>query len=84
MQVEVKKKMGESNEALVRRFTKKVLTSGMLMKYKQGQFKERSKSRNKQRQDAVVRIKIRKEKQYLKKIGRLEEIEDKKNNYRRR
>jgi len=82
--VEVKKKNNESNEALFRRFTKKIQSSGKLLRYKKGQFKESLKSRNKLRQDAIRRQKIRRQKDYLRKIGRLEEVEDRRSGPRRK
>jgi len=76
--VEVKKKNSESNESLFRRFTKKVQSSGKLLRYKKGQFKESEPSRNKVKYDAVRRKKVRSQNDYLRKIGRLEEVQDKK------
>jgi ribosomal protein S21 len=74
--VEVRKKDNESTESLLRRFTKRVQLSGVLLEAKKGQYKEPSKSRQQRRVSALRRNKIRSKREYLKKIGKLEEIQD--------
>ena len=74
--IEVKKKEGESNESLLRRFNRKVQQSGVLLTVKKRQFQLKQKSKNIQRTEAVRRSKIRATKDYLRKIGKLEETRD--------
>lgn len=68
-----KKKEGESSESLLRRFSRKVQSSGLLIRTKKGQYHVREKSRNLRREDAVKRSRIREKNEYLRKIGKLED-----------
>jgi len=68
-----KKREGESSESLLRRFSRKVQSSGLLIRTKKGQHFVREKSRNLRREDAVQRTLIRKKNDYLRKIGKLED-----------
>ena len=70
---EVKRKRTETFESLLRRFTKKVQASGRLLQARKIRFRIRPKSDAKKRADALRRIEITDEKEYLKKIGKLEE-----------
>ncbi len=74
--VEVKKRDGESPESLVRRFTKKVQASGVLIRAKKGRFHERKKSKLKLQEEATRRKNIRDKKEHLRKIGKLDEFVD--------
>ena len=76
MVVEVRKKEGESPESLMRRFTKKVQASGVLIRAKRGRFYSRRKSKSQQREEAARRTLIRDKKEFLRKIGKLEEFID--------
>lgn len=77
MVVEVKKKDGESNESLIRRFVRKVQSSGRLLNAKKRQYHEKPKNKRQVRLDAIRRQKIRDEREYLRKIGKLDEMEEK-------
>ena len=70
---EIKRKKGESFESLVRRFNRKVQQSGKQIQTRKIRFHKPDKSRNLQRDSALRRMEIRKMREYLKKIGRLEE-----------
>jgi len=72
--VEVRKKNGESAESLLRRFTKKVQQSGILIRAKKGRFYEPKRSKREVREGAVRRNLIREKKEYLRKIGKLDDI----------
>lgn len=72
---EIKRKRGESFESLIRRFNRKVLQSGKLLQTRKVRFYQRAKSRNLQRASTLRRLDIRKQREYLKKIGRLPEEE---------
>lgn len=74
--VEVRKKDGESNESLLRRFTKKVQASGVLIRAKRGRFFVSPKSKLEVREDASRRKMISEKKEFLRKIGKLEEFID--------
>ena len=74
--MEVRKKEGESAEGLLRRFTKKVQASGVLIRAKKGRFYLRKKSKLKQQEEATRRRMIREKKEHLRKIGKLEEYID--------
>lgn len=70
---EAKRKKGESFESLIRRFNKKLQQSGKLLQSRKVKYFQRPKSRTKARQDALRRLNIRSEKEYLKKIGKLKD-----------
>jgi len=72
---EVKRKDGESFESFYRRFVRRIQQSKILLEARSSRFYERPKSRNKKRQDAIERNKIREEKEYLRKIGKLPETQ---------
>ncbi len=82
--VEVKKREGESGESLLRRFTKKVQQSGLLIRAKKGRFYDPPKTKREIRVDALRRKSIREKKDYLRKIGKLEEFDRKRPTGRRR
>lgn len=75
--VEVKRKEGETPESLLRRFTKRVQQSGVLIRAKKNRFYERPKNKRAQKEDALRRKALREEKDYLRKIGKLDEFETK-------
>jgi ribosomal protein S21 len=74
--LEVKKKDGESFESLLRRFSKKTLQSGKLLQAKKVKFYKKPKTKRKIRESAQRREKIRQARDYLKKIGKLDDLTD--------
>lgn len=72
---EAKRKKGESFESLIRRFNKKLQQSGKLLQSRKIRFYKRHVNKNKAKKDALRRLQIRKEKEYLRKIGKLPEEE---------
>lgn len=72
--VEVRKKERESSESLLRRFSRKVQQSGVLLKARKIRYREATKNKARVRKDAIRRVQIQKERDYLKKIGKLKEI----------
>ena len=72
--VQVSKKNGESNESLVRRFVRKIQSSGKLLQAKKKQFKQPKENKRKLRQQAIRRSKVKAEKDHLRKIGKLEDV----------
>jgi len=73
--VETKRKKGESFESLFRRFQKKIQQSGKILQSRKIRFHQKEKSRNLRRDSALRRLEIGKEKEYLKKVGKLAEDE---------
>ena len=71
--IEVKRKDGESVEGLLRRFSKKVQQSGLVVRTKKRRFFEPAKTKREQRVDALRRLSIRERKEYLRKTGQLSE-----------
>lgn len=71
--VEVRKKERESSESLLRRFSRKVQQSGVLLKARKIRYREATKNKARVRKDAIRRVQIQKERDYLKKIGKLKE-----------
>ncbi len=82
--VEVKRKDGETPESMLRRFTKRVQQSGVLIRAKKNRFYEPKKNKRAQKEDALRRKASREKKEYLRKIGKLDEFEKNKRKRRRR
>ncbi len=70
--VEVKRRENESVGGLLRRFTRKIQRSGILIDIRSKQYRERSKSEYKERREALRRIAWQKEMAYLRKLGKIE------------
>ncbi len=73
MAIEIKKKDGETTRSLLRRFTRKIQQSGVLIRARKARFREKEKSKRERRVSAVRRIGIVKGKEKLRKMGLLEE-----------
>ncbi len=71
--VEVKKKQGETTRSLLRRFTRRVQQSRILISARKGRFQEKEKSRREKREEALRKRKVSQEKEKLRKMGLLEE-----------
>lgn len=71
--IEVKRKDNESIGSLLRRFSKKVQQSGLLLQARSARFKTKDKSRTERRKSALKRNEIISEKEKLRKLGKLEE-----------
>ncbi|OGE85558.1 MAG: hypothetical protein A3J48_04520 [Candidatus Doudnabacteria bacterium RIFCSPHIGHO2_02_FULL_46_11] len=67
--IEVKRKDGESFESLMRRFSRKVQQSGILIRARRIRYHSRVKSRNLQRRSAQRRTELKKERDEAKKLG---------------
>ncbi|MBI5465843.1 MAG: 30S ribosomal protein S21 [Candidatus Kerfeldbacteria bacterium] len=80
--IEVKRKEGESVESLLRRFSKKVQQSGLIIRTKKRRFFEPDKTKREQRSEALRRLSIRARKEYLRKTGLLAEEDLKSRNPR--
>ena len=75
--VEVSKKGNESFESLIRRFTRKTLQSGRILQAKKIRFHKKSDSGLKKKESALRREKTKLNRDYLKRIGKLDETQDK-------
>lgn len=74
---EVKRKKGETFEALIRRFGKKIQQSGRLIQSRKIRYYESKRSKTAIRAAAARREEIKEKREYLKKIGKLvEEIDN--------
>lgn len=69
MTLEVKKNERESSQGLVRRFTKRVQQSGLLIRARRSMFKVRKKSDDMTKKAALRRETMRKEYERKKKMG---------------
>ncbi len=77
--LEVKKKDNESFEALMRRFSKKLLQSGRILQAKKIRYHQKPLNKRAQKLKALRRDEIKKKREYLRKIGKLDEyLESKK------
>jgi len=68
---EVKRKKGESFEALVRRFSRKVQQSGRLLQSRKIRYHTKDLNKTSSRAKAARRSEITAKREYLKKIGKL-------------
>lgn len=73
--VEIKRKNGESIESLLRRFTRRIQQSGVIIRVKENQFYQKKKTKRAIKENALRRKAIRAKKEYLKKIGKLDETD---------
>jgi ribosomal protein S21 len=71
MGIEVKKSERETTQSLIRRFTKRVQQSGILLRARESRFHQRPKSRQMKKRAALRREKLKKEYEKLKKLGKL-------------
>jgi hypothetical protein len=71
MKFEIRKNERETNQSLIRRFTKRLKESGILKGAKQGLFKRREKSKELMRGITLRRIKKNKELEKQKKLGKI-------------
>jgi ribosomal protein S21 len=75
--VEIKRKKGESFEAFFRRFVRQLQRSGRMRQARKVRFLTREKSRTEARKNALVRAGKREQMEYLRKVGRLTEEDEK-------
>jgi len=74
--VEVKRKENESFDAFLRRFNKKSRESGVLLQARKIRYYTKKKNKRKLKEDALRRQKINEKKEWLRKIGKLDDITD--------
>lgn len=71
--IQVRKRDREAPESLIRRFSRRVQQSGVLQRVRKMRFRQDEKSRGKRREEALYKVKIRKEIGRLKKLGKFDE-----------
>lgn len=71
--IEVKKKERETSESLIRRFSRRVQQSGVLMRARRTRFRKDEKNRREKRLEALYKHKIRKQIVRLKKMGKFDD-----------
>ncbi len=69
----IQRKEKETAESLIRRFSRRVQQSGVLKRVRKLRFREEEKSRPKRRNEALYKVKIRKEINRLKKLGKFDD-----------
>ncbi len=82
--LEVKRKDGESFESLLRRFTRKTIQSGKILQAKKIRFHQKPKTKRELKESALRREDTKQKRDYLKRIGRLDETLEKKKKFGRR
>lgn len=73
MPIEVKKREKENTRSLLRRFTRRIQQSGVLVRARRARFLEKEKGKSERRSSALRRQRITSEKEKLRKMGLLEE-----------
>lgn len=71
MPLEVKKQNRETSQSLIRRFARAIQESGVLVRARKIQFRERKKSENLKREAALRREEMKKEYERLRKLGKI-------------
>lgn len=71
MALEVKKQNRETTQSLVRRFTRMVQRSGILVRAREVRYRQRKKSEQMKRRSALRREELRREYEMRKKMGEL-------------
>lgn len=74
MALGIKKEERETSQNLVRRFSKRVKQSGILMRARKNRFKQREKSKNMKKESALRREEKKKEYENMIKMGKGEEL----------
>ncbi len=82
MAVDIKRKKGESFEAMLRRFTQRVQSSGTILEVKKRKHHTKKPTKIKLKTSALARLAAKEKRDYLEKAGLL--VEDKKKKFGRR
>jgi ribosomal protein S21 len=69
----IQRKEKETSESLIRRFSRRVQQSGVLKRVRKLRFRQEEQSRPKRRDEALYKVKIRKEIGRLKKLGKFDD-----------
>jgi len=71
MSLEIKKEGRETSQNLVRRFSRRMKQSGILLRARKARFKERPKSNQMKKRSALRREELKKEYEQLEKLGKI-------------
>ncbi|HMN19066.1 MAG TPA: hypothetical protein PKA31_00525 [Candidatus Moranbacteria bacterium] len=71
--IEVRKKDKETTESLIRRFSRRIQQSGVLVRARRTRFRTEEKSKVEKRAEAIYKVRIRKEIDRLKKLGKFDD-----------
>ncbi len=71
--IHIKRKEKETTESLIRRFSRRVQQSGVLRQVRKLRYRTLEKSKLARRDEALYKVKIRKEIDRLKKLGKFDE-----------
>ena len=71
--VQFKRKKGESFESFLRRFNRRLQQSHKLQQARKNRYQRKDPNERQLKTSALVRLQSRKQKEYLRKIGKLEE-----------
>ena len=71
--IDFKRKKGENFESFLRRFNKSLIKSRRLNEVRQRKFLQPKKNKNQQKESALISMKMRSQKEYLRKIGKIKE-----------
>lgn len=71
--IEVKRKKGESFEALFRRFSRRLQQSGKALTVRAGRFRSKDPNKNRKRDSALRRLEMGAKREYLLKTGKITE-----------
>jgi ribosomal protein S21 len=69
--IEIKKNPNENNASILRRFSRKIIESGIIRKVKGARYNERKESKLKIKKSTLKRMARRKEVEHLKKLGKV-------------
>ncbi len=71
--IEIKRKKGESFEAVFRRFTRRLQQSGKVLDVRGGRFFARKPNKNRSHDSAIRRLEMGERREYLLKTGKIKE-----------
>ena len=71
MPLEIKKEERETSQNLVRRFSRRIKQSGILIRARKSRFRKRPKSRQMKKRAALRREELKKEYEKLEKLGKI-------------
>lgn len=71
--IEVKKKQGETNRGFLRRFSRRIQQSRILIRARKKRFREKERSKRERKESALRRLKVVQEREKLRKMGLLKE-----------
>jgi hypothetical protein len=74
MALEIKKEGRETSQNLIRRFSRRMKQSGILLRARKARFKEREKSKQMKKRSALRREELKKEYEKLEKLGEKKDV----------